>query len=190
MDDDDRQQCLFLRAARPRRKRTLEETHPVLDQYIKAYTRVRGEACVLGGSFAEAARHAKRLGELLPDHDLREAFLAAFLSDRSPFLARECFPLRLALRDFPRYRRLAEWAVLERRRIAGATPAPMAASPAEGRRRFGRSWTIEGRSADGAIVLTRPCSAPTREQAEALATAWWLRDAPYGVHHVVVAEGR
>jgi len=182
MNADD-QPALF-QTSRPRRERKpLEATNPVLAEYLAAWVLEYGRPLRLP-SFAETARHAKVLGEMIPDAELRKAFLAAYLRDTSPFLRREEHPLRFALASgYARWRRAAEWAVAERRRFVAASPGPV--QPAT-YRHFGRLWRVKGLNRDGVEVATHTVSAVTLEAAKKLATGWWLTDAPYGISSIDV----
>jgi hypothetical protein len=152
---------------------------PQLQIVFDAFERAFGRPMQVA-SFAETTKQAKRLAELVPDEDLRVAFLAAYYRTSDPFLRERDYPLRLALVDgrFPKLLRQAErWVAARRRKIALAyTSLPItAASPATIHR---LKFIARILGVGECVLLEREISAGSIEQAQMVADAWYRAVAP------------
>jgi hypothetical protein len=153
------------------------------DEWVAAWTKHYGRTLVLPSRAAwlELRATAKRLVGLLPDPDLRAAFIAAYLAGGDRYIREHEHPLRLALRE-PQWvilRRRAEQIVGERRRTEAATrdaEAQVAQRPAaRPRTAIFPTWTVRLLGARGEPVATKTVHAASAEGARRLAALWLMQ---------------
>ena len=137
---------------RRRRAKPPTDTDITFNHYRDAYKTRTGQDLLLpsGAAWGEAKRQCKRLVVLVPDPDLRDAFLDLWFATRDRYVIDRGYPLRLALRDetFQKLLRDASRMTAERRRAGEPVndTKPTVARP------LGRLWCVEVVTYDGLVL--------------------------------------
>ena len=128
------------------------DTDQTFHYYRDAYRARAGQDLILpsGAAWGRIKHECKRLVSLIPDRELREAFLDVFFATRDLYVIDRGYPLRLALWDqtFQKLLKEASRMTAERRRAGGAVSDTTPTVP----RPLGRQWCVEVQTSEGGTI--------------------------------------